>query len=997
MTMGYGEKSFKRSFGVKILIVFTVVFASIIGIGLGFSLAETENIKNQENFIEFAPALPTRILDINGTLITEFSADEKRELVSLSDLPRHLIHAVLSREDPQFYSHRGFSVRGIIRAAFGQMIGKQLGGGSTITQQVAGTLYTDRRERSYARKLKELWWALQLERRYTKNEILEIYLNYMYMGPGTYGVEAASKYFFGHSAREITLAEAALLVIQLSSPSRYNPLDNPNVAMNRQRFVLDRMIEFGYATREDADASFTEYWDNYDYTRASTAAFFHREDKAPWFSEYVRRELDNIMYGSMDYYRDGYTVHTTLDLRHQQAAEKFMTDGLTRANREFNRSRGRSNTQAERTYIPIVNLLTLCFDLYDIHATSASQNEQQATSRYTRTINPIVDMAALAFGIQDLKVITNTGFGDLKRNTERYVVEGALISIENQTGYITAIIGGSNYDESNQLIRATQGNIQPGSSFKPLYYSAAIDSLKLNASSLIYDVPIVFHNEDGTPYIPLNFRGEWKGSVLFYDALAQSMNVPSLKILDTIGFDAAIERSAALLGITDPNQIRRNFPRVYPLGLGITSTSPLRMARAFAIFGNQGREVTPIAIRTVEDRNGRIVLDVERDLRLQQRRAGNTQVISEQNAYIMSKILEKTVDEGTLRHGAGWGSKFTFRDEDGRTFRMPMAGKTGTPQNWSDAWAVGYSAYYTTAIWFGFDRPGNSLGVELTGSTLSGPIWGDYMREIHQGLPRREFPRPATGIIEVSVCSKSGLLRTPACNQGDTVLPFLTGTQPSRTCDIHGSSSWSSFAALNVMRGSALGIDDSLLNTLTMPRLPEDLFPEPSAPATQRITNTWNQNSRYQRNSNPRRTTQPSQAPAPTQQQSPLTWSFNNPLLDWDDTDTGTQLILPDIYSDYQPSQLPSVAIPLDDFITEPSVIQQAPRYVEPEYHAASVPDRQQPSRQPELRATERLNANRQGEIEFEEITADDTARSAIQDEYPGYNPEIPAYNQLLD
>ncbi|MDR0494444.1 MAG: PBP1A family penicillin-binding protein [Treponema sp.] len=872
-----GEVSSSSGAIVKFILFLTLIVTAVIGIGLGFSLAETANVKNQENFTEFAPALPTKILDINGTLITEFSADEKRELVSLSALPRHLIHAVLAREDPQFYSHRGFSVKGITRAVFGQLIGQALGGGSTITQQVAGTLYTDRSERSYRRKIKELWWALQLERRYTKNEILEIYLNYMYMGPGTYGVEAASKYFFGHSASEITLAEAALLVIQLSSPSRYNPLDNPNKAMDRQRFVLNRMIEFGYAGREEADASFNEYWDNYDYTRASTAAYYHREDKAPWFSEYVRRELDSMMYGSMDYYRDGYTVHTTLDLRHQEAAEKFMAEGLDRANKVFSRSRGRSNVQAERTYIPIVDLLTLAFDLNGIHSTSSAQNEQKSLSRYTKTINPVVDMAALAFGIQDLKTATNAGFGNLKTSTEQNVVEGALISIENQTGYITAIIGGSKYDESNQLIRATQGNIQPGSSFKPLYFSAAIDTKKFTASSLIYDVPVVFHNEDGTPYVPLNFRGEWKGSALLYNVLAHSMNVPSLKVLDAIGFDAAIDRSAALLGITDPAQIRRIFPRVYPLGLGIISASPLRMARAFAIFGNQGREVTPIAIRLVEDRNGRVVLDTERELRLQQRRAGNAQVISQGNAYIMSRILEKTVEEGSLANGAGWGGKFTFKDENGKSFRMPVAGKTGTPQNWSDAWAVGYSPYYTTAIWFGFDKPGNSLGVELTGSTLAGPVWGDYMREIHQGLPYRNFPRPSSGIIDVTVCAKSGMLKTPSCKEGEITLPFLAGTQPAHACDLHGDGSWPAVTAFNAMRGGTMGMDDTLLSSLSMPSLPEDLFPS--------LPDNRNQNNRNSRNNaNNRGSAQTNRnSGSSAQNQNPISWSFNNSPPDRDD------------------------------------------------------------------------------------------------------------------
>ena len=640
----------------KILAVITVMSALIIGVALGLSLAATTNIKNQENFVEFAPALPTKILDINGALITEFAADEKREMVSLNELPRHLINAVLSREDPDFYTHKGFSLRGIARAVYGEFSGQRLGGGSTITQQIAGTLYTDRTERTVARKLRELWWALQMERRYTKNEILEIYLNYVYMGPGTFGVEAASKYFFGHSAKEITLAEAAVLVIQLSSPSRYNPLNNPNDAMDRQQAVLDRMVEFGYTTAEEAKASFDEYWANYDYTRASVSAYYNREDAAPWFSEYVRRELEDMMYGKMYYYRDGYTVLTTLDLKQQEAAARLMAEGLEKANREYAAASKRRLDRAEQTYIPVVNLLSLYFDMEGVRSTSSAQHRQRTISQYTKTINPVVDLASLAFGIQDLKEITAAGFENLKRATEENVVEGALVAIENDTGYITALVGGSKYDESNQLIRATQGKIMPGSSFKPLYYSAAIDSRKFTSSSLIYDIPMVFHNEDGTPYIPLNFRGEWKGPVLFYYALAHSMNVPSLKVLDGIGFDAAIDRAAALLGIEDENVKRRTFPRVYPMGLGIISVAPIQIARGFAVFANQGRDVTPMAIRAVEDRNGRIVLDTEREARQRQRRLRNNgQVVSPQNAYIMTSILKKTVEIGTLSSGSGWG------------------------------------------------------------------------------------------------------------------------------------------------------------------------------------------------------------------------------------------------------------------------------------------------------------------------------------------------------
>ncbi|GHU48626.1 penicillin-binding protein [Spirochaetia bacterium] len=811
----------------RILAGVIVVIAVGIGAGLGFVLSETVNIENSENFQEFAPALPTKILDINGTLITEFSADEKREMVSLSELPRHLIYAVLAREDPDFYSHKGFSIRGIARAFMGRLIGRNLGGGSTITQQVAGTLYTNRLEYTFSRKIRELWWAFQMERRYTKNEILEIYLNYMYMGPGTYGVEAASKYFFGHSAKEISLAEAALLVIQLSSPVRYNPLDNPNTARERQLYVLDKMIALGYATQAEVNASFNEYWDNYDYTRASIGAYYSREDSAPWFSEYVRRELESEMYGTMDYNRDGFTVHTTLNLNHQRTAEKLMAAGIAQANKDFSGGQEKRLDRAENAFIPVVDMLSLFFGFNTLHQAVISQKEHQAISHYVKTLNPVIDMASLAFGIGDLKKDVEAGYGMLKTSTEQNRVEGALISIENETGYITAIVGGSKYDESNQLIRATQSRVMPGSSFKPLYYSAAIDSKVFTPSSLIYDIPMVFHNEDGTPYIPLNFKGEWKGSVLLYYALAHSMNVPSLKVLDGIGFDAAINRAADLLDIHDPDAIRRTFPRVYPLGLGIISVSPLQMARAFAVFGNQGREVSPIAIRSVEDRNGRIVLDLERSLRLKQQSKGaGIQVISQQNAYVMTSILKKTVEIGTLYYGSGWLSKFTFVGEDGKKFRMPAAGKTGTTQNWSDAWAVGYTPYYTSALWFGFDKPGNSLGLSLTGATLAGPIWGDYMRDIHQGLPLKDFSRPSSGIIDVSVCAASGLLRTDACNEGEVRLPFLEGTQPTEYCDQHGQQNFATNLNFESARFNTFVLDeDKLLGNLKLPTLNLDLYP----------------------------------------------------------------------------------------------------------------------------------------------------------------------------
>jgi penicillin-binding protein 1A len=561
------------------------------------------------------------------------------------------------------------------------------------------------------------------------------------------------------------------------------------------------------------------------------AAYFNREDKAPWFSEYVRRQLEDMMYQSRDYYRDGYTVHTTLDLDFQAAADKYMGQGLTRANKVFAASAGNRLDRAERTWIPIINLLSLYFNVNFLSGTASIQNQARAESRYTKQINPVVDMAALMFGLDGLTEITSAGYAEMRNSVEQNVVEGALILLENETGYIKAIVGGSKYDQNNQLIRATQGRVMPGSSFKPLYYSAAIDSRLFTPSSLIHDGPIIFYNEDGTPYMPLNFRGEWKGSVLLYNALAQSMNVPSLTILDTIGFDAAINRAAALLGITDPEKKRSTFPRVYPMGLGIISVAPIQMARAFATFANEGREVEPIAIRSIEDRNGRVIIDNERDLRLAQRQKGKAiQIISPATAYVMTQLLKKTVEIGTLSSGSGYGAKFAFQDEAGKRYRIAAAGKTGTTQNWSDAWTVGFTPYYTTAIWFGFDRPGNSLGLDATGATLAGPVWGDFMREVHMGLPARDFTRPSSGVVDVTVCAKSGQLLTSLCNSGSVTLTFLEGSSPHEYCTLHSSAVASTRQALNSMRNGvdSISVDrDPFLSSLSMPKLDSSILGAP--------------------------------------------------------------------------------------------------------------------------------------------------------------------------
>ncbi|MBR4180207.1 MAG: transglycosylase domain-containing protein, partial [Treponema sp.] len=443
---------------VSLLFVFSILF----GAGLGWALSETQNIKNSEYFTEFNNALPTKLLDINGELITEFSSDEKREIIAYNDLPQHMIDALVTREDRVFFSHTGYSLKAIFRAVVGKLAHMSLGGGSTLTQQIAGTLYCDRSDISYTRKIKELWWAVQMERRYTKNEILELYLNKIYFGGGTYGVNAASKYYFGHSATEITPAEAAILVIQLSNPAYYNPFDHPNRAMTMQKNVLASMVASNFITQEESDESFENYWAGFDYTRTSASAYMTRDDKAPWFSEYVRRELGNMIYGSDDIYSSGFTVNTTLNLQHQQVAQTVMEKYIERANYLYQREHSSRSNLAYSTYIPMTELLALLFDIPSLKV-SEQRAKFVANSTFINQINPVLDVISMMTGTEHLKIdIVNKAVALAKQEDEKTTIEGTMICLEPSTGYIDALVGGSKFDQENQFIRAVQAKVQPG-------------------------------------------------------------------------------------------------------------------------------------------------------------------------------------------------------------------------------------------------------------------------------------------------------------------------------------------------------------------------------------------------------------------------------------------------------------------------------------------------------------------------------------------------------
>ncbi len=753
----------------EILLIAAFVVAVSIGVSLGLALAGTRNARADLQWGEIKPALPTKILDINDREITQFFGEEKRDIISITDVPQSLINALLTREDQHFYSHHGFRFQSILRAAFNIVTGQFVSGASTITQQLAGKLFADRTEFSLKRKLVELWWAIQLERQYTKSEILEMYMNEMPFGAGTQGVEAASKFFFGHGVKDITLAESAMLVIQLARPGFYSPIKYPDRAMKMQKKILDDMVRLKYCSKEEADASLQDFWARHDYTRSSSASpYFEREDKARYFSEYVRSQLEDMLFGSVNILKDGLVVHTTLNLDYQKEADRIMGEGIDNINEKYLKSSGNSASYANASFLPLIDMITSTFNIDGLQYRQSSAKAKWK-SYYVKNVNPVVDLVSSLFSLEGAQNVASAGYLSAQFTARRTQVQGALISLDSHKGYILAMVGGREWKSTDQFNRAASGQVEPGSAFKPMYYSAAIDSRKFTAATMILDKPVVFTSPDGRPYEPQNYKGQFHGRVLLRDALAESMNIPSLVVLDTVGFDAAIQRASRMLGITDPAEIVRVFPRYYPLGLGVLPVSPLQMARAYAVFANQGREVVPITIRYIEDRNGKIILEPEKELRAQQARKGDAaQIMSPQTAYIMTSILESTIAEGSLQGITGILTDLNKR---------PMAAKTGTTQNWSDAWTVGFTPQITTAVWFGFDQGNRSLGVNLTGALAAGPIWARYMKAIHKGVPPEKFPRPESGLVTVNVSASSGLLPTKYSKK---VIPeiFLAGTEP---------------------------------------------------------------------------------------------------------------------------------------------------------------------------------------------------------------------------
>ena len=733
-------------------IVVAVGLGSVVGYTLTFDIPEVKHLQ------DWKPPVVTTIYGADGQVLFQFGA-EKRIVVPLDQISKHFVEALVATEDSNFYEHVGIDPTGIARAIITDIIHlKKAQGGSTITQQLARSLFL-KTEKTMRRKLQEMVLALQIEKAFTKQEILAFYCNQVYMGHGRYGVEAASQYYYGKPAKEMNLPEAALLAGLVQRPEAYSPFRSPERARGRRDHVLGRMVREEKISKEDADLAIA--------TPVQVAKLPEEENIAPYFVEEVRRYLD-AKYGEVALYEEGLEVHTTLDPTMQKAANLAVFEGL----RELDKRQGFRPIQQ--------NVLKDGGDLATFaHATwnkaptvgrlrwgvVTEVNRKTATVRlgaYNATFGPEgIDWTRKTIPNQVLKVgdvapFLVLGIDEPRKSLkvkldQEPLAEGAVLAIDPGTGEIKALVGGYDFNRS-QFDRSMQSYRQAGSAFKPFVYTTALDSGHTLAET-IFDEPTVFVDPaTGDEYQPDNYYRKYYGVTTLREAMEESRNIVAVKLLNQVGYSKTIE-TARKMGITSPL-------RPYPsMALGTMEVSLIDLTTAYSIFPNQGVRVEPHFIRYVADRDGKM---------REESKPKVIEVLRADIAYLMTYLLEGVTESGTGAQAA-------------RDLNRPVAGKTGTTDDLADAWFVGFSPSLVAGVWVGFDQK-KSLGEGETGARAALPIWIDFMKGALQGKPAETFQKPAN-IVYVPVDRRTGLRASVESACPVTFLEaFVEGSEPAKTC-----------------------------------------------------------------------------------------------------------------------------------------------------------------------------------------------------------------------
>jgi penicillin-binding protein 1A len=738
------------------LVIFTPFFYIIYAYNVSYNLfRDSGNIQQP---------LATAVYDRHGVLISHLY-DEYRHYVKMEEIPETIIKSFLAAEDSSFYMHSGFDLTGIARALFIDIISGSLRqGGSTITQQLAKQLFAGR-EKSVKRKLIELFIAREFEKKFTKDQILEMYLNQIYLGHGVYGVSAAAEFYFQKPLKDINIIEASLISGIPSAPDRYSPLKNPAAAHDRSLGILFNLISSGYIGKQEAADKFNIFWENYT-GRIKTEfqdAGIRKESggEAPWFTEYIRRELI-AKYGEETVYKGGLKVYTTLDLDYQKAAEAIMEKSLERQN-------------AYSASINRYEILKIDTELAGKAAVKAKINSnlkddyiKQAVSFNRELRSSIADELSLISMITGMErpesaVTKNSNVYDNLFRLSK--AEGALAAIDPATGGILALVGGSTFNPVNQLNRAVQSRRQPGSAFKAFVYGAAIEDGKITAATPFYDSPLTYKGKKES-WTPSNYNKDYSGRVLARKALSLSLNIVSAKIYDLTGGESIAKLASGLSGAD-----YKRFQLDPTLSLGTTELTPLEMARGFAVYANRGISVPAVSVTKIVDRNGKELLNESENIK-------PVQAVSEQTAFIMTSMMKDVVDSGTAAYAIRRAAGFT----------LPCAGKTGTNTDFRDAWFIGYTPDIAAAVWVGCESQKYSLGSGQSGASVAAPIWGLFMNEVYKSRGRVKFPEKPSGVSERIICSISGELAEKNCPVKNEY--FIPGTEPEAKCDgLHGKLS----------------------------------------------------------------------------------------------------------------------------------------------------------------------------------------------------------------
>ena len=731
---------------------------ALLGVLSGVMFAFAGDLPLISELDDYAPSAITRIYAANGATLAEF-AIERRLVVQYDDISPHLRQAIISAEDKDFNNHFGLSVSALVVRLANDIVHRRLAGASTITMQLARNLFADEigftmGDKDWDRKIKEILVAIQIEKRYTKREILAFYCNQIHFGHGTHGVEAASRLYFGKRAKDLTLEEAAMIAGIIQGPARQSPYVDRTAAMRRRNYALQRMAEDGYITQEQAQASKQKPIVLRGQPQPVRSA-------APFFTEEVRKYLEQ-KYGAKTLYGAGLSVHTGVDIQLQRAANAAVDRGLRMVDKRRGYRRDKPNVVAQGQSVETYrherwNQAMAEDDI--VPAVIASVSSTSARARvgqkivelrgdgiaWTRRAPPALFTVGDLIEVRIAKMDESADIASVSLE-QSPLVEGALVAIDNRSGQIRAMVGGFSFDRS-KFNRATQAHRQVGSLFKPFVYTAAIDR-GFTPTSVIVDEPVAYNAGPGQPlYTPKNYDGKYEGGVTLRHALEDSRNVPAVKMMDTLTPQQVINYAHRF-------GLESKLEPYLSLALGATDLTLLEMTSAYSVFPNAGVRMRPYPILKISDRDGNL---------LEESRPEPQDAIRADTAYVMTNLLRGVVQRGTAASAAklGW----------------PLGGKTGTTDDYGDAWFIGFDPEITVGVWVGHDER-KPIGHNETGGVAALPIWIEFMRayiETRDAKSPPDFVAPGN-IVFMPVDAGSG---APS-EDGATGIneAFISGTQP---------------------------------------------------------------------------------------------------------------------------------------------------------------------------------------------------------------------------